>query len=63
MSILAAEIPATPTAPVTAVNGDNVDITWSEPDAEGSDITEYTVYLKKADGAFTLELAYCDGRI
>lgn len=30
VSILAAQIPDTPSAPTTTVNGDNVDITWPE---------------------------------
>jgi hypothetical protein len=45
-SILAAQEPNMPSAPTTTINGDNVDIAWSEPFAEGSAITEYTIYIR-----------------
>jgi hypothetical protein len=45
-TILAAQEPDIPTAPTTTINGDYVDIAWSEPFAEGSAITEYTIYIR-----------------
>lgn len=43
VSILAAQTPSTPTAPVTSVSGTNVVVTWTAPLAMGSTITAYLI--------------------
>lgn len=43
VAILAAQIPDTPAAPTTTINGDYVDITWPEVFAQGSVITEFNI--------------------
>jgi hypothetical protein len=46
VSIRAAAIPNTPSAPTTTVNGSNVDITWTEPSDGGSPITAYIITIR-----------------
>jgi len=46
VTILAAQVPAQPSAPTTAWSPDNVIVTWSAPDNGGSAITGYTVTFK-----------------
>jgi hypothetical protein len=45
VSILTAQEPAQPTAPVTTWSPDDVIVTWSAPDNGGSPITGYTVSI------------------
>lgn len=62
LSILAAQVPDQPSAPTTAVNGYNVDITWSAPFDGSTQITAYTITIRQLDGTtFTQELTNCDG--
>lgn len=62
MTVLAAETPATPSAPSTVVNGNFVDITWSAPDNRGSEITSYITRIRTSDGVtFMEDLTNCDG--
>jgi len=61
-SIRAAAIPDTPSAPTTTVNGNNVDITWTEPGTGGSPITAYEITIRQSDGTtFTVDSTNCDG--
>lgn len=63
VAILAAQIPDTPSAPTSTINGDYVDITWPEVFAQGSPITELNIQIRQSDGAtYSLDLANCDGR-
>jgi hypothetical protein len=60
--ILAAEIPATPTAPTTSINGDLVDITWSAPNAMGSPIIAYSISIRTSDDVtYAIDYTGCDG--
>jgi hypothetical protein len=60
--ILAAENPATPTAPSTSINGDYVDITWSAPNSMGSPIIAYSISIITSDGvSYAIDYVDCDG--
>ncbi len=65
MSILAASKPDTPVAPSTAIGGTlsspDVVVTWTEPTTNGSAISSYKIYFKKADGSYAQEQTNCDG--
>jgi hypothetical protein len=45
---------------VTSVVGDNAVIDWVAPDANGSPITSYDIYVKTSTGSFLAD-AHCDG--
>ena len=51
--------PSVPAAPVTAVSGTDVKITWKAPSNGGSAITGYTVAIQQNDGA-TFTEAICN---
>jgi hypothetical protein len=60
--VLAAEVPSKPDAPTTIFNGDTVQIDWVAPNAGGSDITGYRIFILESDGVtYSLELDDCDG--
>lgn len=62
VTIRAAATPGTPSAPTTTVNGNNVDISWTEPESSGSPITAYTITIRQSDGiTFTVDSTDCDG--
>lgn len=64
IAVLAAQIPDVPQAPVTSfdASADTVIVDWIAPDARGSPITSYTIYLREVDGTtYSLELTDCDG--
>ena len=64
VTILAAQIPAQPDAPVTTFVAaeDNLVITWVAPDNGGSPITSYTILIRHSDGSsFLTQLDHCDG--
>lgn len=61
ITIIAAKVPATPSAPTTQVNGSNILVSWIKPNTNGNDITGYKVYLKKKDNNWGLDLVNCDG--
>lgn len=46
VSILTAQVPATPQAPVTTWNPDDVIISWVAPDYGGSPISGYRISIK-----------------
>jgi len=49
-------------APVSTINGDNVDLTWDLPNFRGSPITSYTVKFRESDlVTFTEYQPTCDG--
>ena len=50
VSILAAQEPAQPVAPVTTWTPDDVVITWTAPDNGGSPLTGYIVTIGQVDG-------------
>ena len=51
VSVLTAEAPEQPSAPVTelAVDGMSVTILWTEPDNMGSPLLGYRIYVREAD--------------
>ena len=65
VSILAASIPSTPSAPTTAISSPlsspNVVVSWTEPTTNGSAISSYKILFKKADNSFATELTSCNG--
>jgi hypothetical protein len=61
VSILAAQVPAQPSAPVTTWSPDDVVVTWTESDNGGSPITGYTLSIRESDDAtFTVDSVNCD---
>ena len=62
VSVLAAAVPSTPSAPSTEVSGSWIIIRWSEPATNGSPIQSYTISIRESDGStYTQNLLYCDG--
>ena len=63
VSVLAAEIPASPSTPVTAISGSSVQITWTIPSVGGSAITSLVIYIRHSDEVnFSTEPIDCDGQ-
>ena len=60
VTILAAQVPAQPEAPLTTWSPDDVVITWTEPDNGGSPITGYRVRVKQDDGSYSVDLTNCE---
>lgn len=52
VNILAAQVPAQPTAPTTTFNGidNSIVIDWVAPDDGGSPITSYVIVIRQSDG-------------
>lgn len=46
MTVLAAQVPDVPAAPSTSVNGNNVEISWTAPFAQGSPIVGYKILIR-----------------
>lgn len=62
VSILAAQKPSAPPAPVTSISALNVKITWGASSDNGSPITGYTIYIKKyGSDDFAIESTNCHG--
>ena len=62
VSILAAQVPNQPLAPLTSITTDGVIISWKSPYNGGSLITSYTITIRQDDGAtFTSDSENCDG--
>jgi hypothetical protein len=61
VSIITAQEPAQPVAPVTTWSPDDVVISWSAPDNGGSPITGYTLSIRQSDSAtFSVDATNCD---
>jgi hypothetical protein len=59
---LAAQIPDQPTNVQTTIAGDNVLISWDTPNARGSPLLGYLIYIRKSDGTtFDHDTTNCDG--
>lgn len=64
VAILAAQEPATPSAPTTTIFGSYVRISWTAPNSNGSPITKYLIQIKQSDGVtYSESVAYCDGSL
>lgn len=59
---MCATLPEIPESVITAIEGDQVKISWTLPLDNGSPITQYKVFIKEIDsGVFTLESTDCVG--
>jgi hypothetical protein len=54
-------MPSKPEAPITALSGANVIVTWTDPSNGGSPITGYVISLQKADLTFYIDSSNCAG--
>jgi hypothetical protein len=66
VSILAAQIPATPGQPVTIWHKetDEVEVDWVEPDNGGSPIFSYTLSIRESDLiTYSTEPLLCEGLV
>lgn len=63
ISILSAETPAKPLAPITSQLADQIVVTWVAPSSGGSPITAYRVLIKQYDDLFSQEVVSCDGAL
>lgn len=61
VSILAAETPATPAMPITAIVGSNINVSWVAPTSNGSPITAYIITFIDSAGNYHLLLDDCNG--
>jgi hypothetical protein len=61
VSVLAAQLPATPNAPVTVFDADYVTISWDLPDNMGSTITAYEIIIQKLDTDYQTLPTHCEG--
>jgi hypothetical protein len=59
--VLVAQIPDVPQAPATRVVGNNVAISWSAPNSQGSPLIRYVIEIEQNDGGFSIEENNCDG--
>ncbi len=63
ISILTAQIPATPVPPTTTLFGDTIVVSWIQPDDGGTSISAYTILVAQSDNStFTEDKVNCDGR-
>lgn len=63
VSILAAQAPDKPAAPVTSVDGDNIVISWTIPEDGASSITSYFIVIRQNDDAtYSENIANCNGQ-
>ena len=49
-AVLSIMVPDIPAAPITAISGTDVTITWAAPADGGSPIIGYTVFIRESDG-------------
>jgi len=61
VTILCAGSPDAPSQPSTSVLLDEVILDWEAPFDGGTEITHYTVYIRKADLAYIVDATLCDG--
>lgn len=59
--ILCAAKPDSPTTPTTTVVFDKVVLDWEAPNDNGTPITKYEVYIRKADLLYVVDATTCDG--
>ena len=59
---MCATVPDSPAQPTTTVLNSNVIFDWDAPDANGTPITEYKVYIRKADLQYNLQYDLCNGK-
>jgi hypothetical protein len=59
--ILAAQLPARPLAPTTTLVGENMRVSWLQPDDGGTPLLAYRVVIQQGDGVFVEQLVHCDG--
>lgn len=60
-SSLCAWVPFKPDPPTTNVIGNRLQIIWTAPFDNGSQLTKYMILIKQADGGFSQYLTSCDG--
>ena len=60
VSILAASVPATPSAPVTTLIGSDIGVSWTKPAIMGSEITSYKISLQDSNANWH-ETSSCNG--
>lgn len=63
VTVLAAQVPSTPSAPETTYTTSSVVISWQPTDNGGSDILSYLVSLKGKNGQFIDATSLCDTRL
>jgi hypothetical protein len=62
VSILSAQTPNQPDAPVTTFVGSSIVIKWNAPISGGSPITAYKILIRQSDGfTYSEEKINCDG--
>lgn len=62
LDLLCAYIPEIPTDVTTAIEGNDLSVSWVLPSANGSPITVFKVFLKEiGTETYTLESTECDG--
>lgn len=60
LEVFAAQMPDQPEPPVTSVSGQNVVVTWVEPNDQGAEILGYRIEIRNADElTWTQELDHC----
>jgi hypothetical protein len=64
VTILAAEIPVTPTEITTTISDIYVKLSWDLPSERSSTIVEYEILIAATDGTtFTEETSHCEGSL
>ncbi len=61
ITILVAQVPSAPSAPVTSISGANVLITWTAPYTGASRINSYSISVLASNGTYLADIAYCNG--
>jgi hypothetical protein len=62
-TILVAQAPAQPTAPVTTRNANTIVITWAAPSDGYTAITSYTILIRQSDNVTFTESSACNGTL
>lgn len=63
LSVIAAQAPATPSAPTVAVSGIYVSISWTAPASNFATIDAYRVLIITSTSTFIESTTYCDGSL
>lgn len=61
IEVLAAQVPDQPNTPTTTIAAEYVQISWNVPDDRGSALLGYTIYIRKSDGTFDIDVTDCNG--